>query len=98
MATTTVTTYDGNGNVVEQRTVEVPPEVTNRDTVDTALAQAMTTLATVITRAAQIQTSTFSNNTQRDQAIKDCAQGVEVCARAIRRLVRHARGDYSGSD
>lgn len=44
MATRPVITYDQDGNVVEERTVEVPPEETNADSLQNALLDALTLL------------------------------------------------------
>jgi len=42
MATTTITTYDGEGNVVEERTLEVPPEQTNAESLQTKILDQIT--------------------------------------------------------
>jgi len=87
-----------DGQLVTTGTVNVPQESVNADTVADQLAQAMATLSTTYTRADQIATATSFTAAQRDQAIKDCAAGIRLLARQMRRLIRHMAGDYSGTD
>ena len=76
----------------------VPKAWQNEATIrDQALA-ALATLRTVRTQAAALKTATFANNTTRDNAIRSCAQGLEIAADNLIRLGRLTLGQLDGTD
>ena len=76
----------------------VPKPWQNEATIrDQALA-ALATLRNVRTQAAALKTATFANNTTRDNAIRSCAQGLEIAADNLIRLGRLTLGQLDGTD
>ena len=80
MATTTIETYDGKGNLVQTRTVEVPVEQTNRDSKRQKLMAARQVFRDNYTNWATL------NNTQKDSANRNAQ-------RAIANLIGHVLDD-----
>ena len=76
----------------------VPKPWQNEATIRDAATQALATLRNVRTQAAALKTATFANNTTRDNAIRSCAQGLEIAADNLIRLGRLTLGQLDGTD
>lgn len=84
MATKPWITYDRDGNVVEQRTYEVPPEQENRDAIEQQARQALATNRTYIALASPTAAQT--------------AAEVKALARQNNGLIRLLLGLLDGTD
>ena len=77
MATQTITTFDSNGNVVETRTVEIPPEQTNAESI---VAKIEAQIARAETADANWATLTAA---QKDTALRQTMITVAKLARHV---------------
>ena len=80
----TVTTFDGNGNVIETRTVEVPPEQTNAESIRTKIEAQ---IARAETADANWATLTAA---QKDTALR---QTIITVAKLARHLLNRYESD-----
>lgn len=61
MTTTTITTFDQEGNVVDEHTVEVPDEVANRDAIHAAARDHLADLRTIRNSTGTLTGANLSN-------------------------------------
>lgn len=84
MATTTVTTFDKDGRIVETQTVDVPVERVNADALDSRLDGALEGLRSYVAMAAPTQAQTVVV--------------VKVLCRVAIALIRLTRGRLDATD
>ena len=94
MATRTIQTYDGQGNLVGSETYETRPEDDNAEAIDAALVVAAAQLQAII----DAPLASFTTVAQAQTAVRDVQQALRVEARVLKRLIRRVRGDLTGSD
>lgn len=86
MATQTVDTYDGKGNLISTQTVDIPPEITNADTLRSRASQALTANTTFLALATPTNAQVVA---QVQRLTKEC--------NALIRLVLGQLDDVAGT-
>lgn len=84
MATVKNETFDGEGNVIESQTVELPPELANYDTLRQRARAALAANRTYLALA----TPTAAQNTAQ----------VNALTRQVQALIRFTLSDLTGTD
>lgn len=94
MTTETATTYDGAGNVVAARTVEIPAASVNAETIANAYAADLANLQGILAQA-DIPAGTLTT-AQLSNFIRTAQTNQRQIARALIHAARYLRGDFSG--